>query len=269
MALTRSSTSIPTRRTLPAPVRSYSHFAHAYKTLWRGSLFSTILVPILNLLALGFGVGALVDARGGFDGLSYVAFIGPGLLATAAMTTAVEEATYPVMGAIRWHRTYFAMLATPLTAGDVLVGHLLWMMTRVLMGASVFFVVLLGFGVVFSWQGIFVVPFAVLLGFAFAAPVTAFSATTDDNEKFAYLYRFGVIPMVLFAGAFFPVTQLPGWMQVVAQLTPTYHGVELCRAATTGTLTWGTDAFHVVYLLLWGAVGIVLARRAFYRRLVA
>ena len=269
MALTRPSAIIPTRRPIPAPVRSYSHFAHAYKTLWRGSLMSSILVPVLNLLALGFGVGALVDASGGFDGLSYLAFIGPGLLATAAMTTAAEEASYPVMGAIRWHRTYFAMIATPLTAGDVLIGHLLWMLTRILMGASVFCVVLLGFGIVDSWQGVLVVPFAVLLGFSFVTPITAFAATTDDAQNFAYLYRFGVIPMVLFAGAVFPVTQLPGWMQVVAELTPTYHGVELCRGATTGTLSWGTDVAHVAYLMLWGVVGLFLARRAFYRRLVA
>ncbi len=266
MSLTR--TPLTPTTWVPAPVRSYSHFAHAYTLLWRGSLSTTILVPILTLVALGFGLGSLVDAGGGFDGLSYLVFIGPGLLAAAAMTTAVEEATYPVMGAIRWQRTYFAMLATPLTAVDVLIGHLLWMLTRVLMGAVAFFIVLLGFGVVTDWQGVLVVPFAVLIGFAFAAPVTAFSATTDNNESFAYLYRFGIIPMSLFAGAFFPISQLPGWLQVVAELTPAFHGVELCRGATTGTLSWSSDYVHVAYLLSWGFVGLLLAKRAFTRRLV-
>ncbi len=96
----------------------------------------------------------------------------------------------------------------------------------------------------------------------------AFAATTENNERFALLFRFGVVPMFLFAGAFFPVTQLPGWMQVVAELTPTYHGVALCRAATTSTLAWGPDLVHVAYLMLWGVVGFFLARQAFRRRLV-
>jgi lipooligosaccharide transport system permease protein len=252
----------------PALVRSYAHWWYAYKRVWRGSVVTTVLVPVLNLLALGYGLGALVDAGGGFDGLSYVAFIGPGLLATSAMTTAVEETTFPVMGAIRWDRSYHAMMATPLGARDVLVGHLLWVLTRVLSGSAVFFAVLVAFGVVDSWTSVVAIPFALLLGFAFAAPVMAFAATTENNERFALLYRFGVIPLFLFAGAFFPVTQLPGWMQVVAHLTPTYHGVELCRGATTDTLAWGSTLVSVAYLLLWGAIGFVLAVRAYHRRLV-
>ncbi len=267
MAITRLPSAV--RTSGPPPLmRSYAHWFHAYKQLWRGSVSTTILVPILNLLALGFGLGALVDAGGGFDGLSYIAFLGPGLLATSAMTTAVEETTYPVMGAIRWDRSYHAMMATPLSSRDVLVGHLLWVLTRILTGATIFFLVLVCFGVVSSWSGILAIPFAVLLGLAFAAPVMAFSASTDKNESFALLYRFGVIPLFLFAGAFFPVTQLPGWMQVVAQATPTYHGVELCRGATTGTLAWGPALGNVAYLLLWAAIGFVLAVRAYRRRLV-
>ncbi len=267
MSITRTPSTTRAAGT-PALVRSYAHWWYAYKRVWRGSIVTTILVPILNLLALGYGLGALVDAGGGFDGLSYVAFIGPGLLATSAMTTAVEESTFPVMGAIRWDRSYHAMMATPLGARDVFVGHLLWVLTRVLSGAAVFFAVLVAFGVVTSWGGVLAIPSAVLLGLAFAAPVMAFAATTENNERFALLYRFGVIPLFLFAGAFFPVTQLPGWMQVVAHLTPTYHGVELCRGATTGTLAWDSAMVSVGYLLLWGAVGFFFAVRAYRRRLV-
>lgn len=267
MSITRTFSTATTAGT-PALVRSYAHWWYAYKRIWRGSIITTVLVPILNLLALGYGLGALVDAGGGFGGMSYIAFIGPGLLATSAMTTAVEETTFPVMGAIRWDRSYHAMMATPLGANDVLVGHLLWVLTRVLSGAAVFFAVLVGFGVVSSWLGMLAIPFAVLLGLAFAAPVMAFAATTENNERFALLYRFGVIPLFLFAGAFFPVTQLPGWMQVVAHLTPTYHGVELCRGATTGSLGWDSTLVSVGYLLLWGAVGYAFAVHAYRRRLV-
>lgn len=268
MPTTRAVTGEKRSRTLPLALRSYAHWWQAYKRLWRGSLVRTFVEPILLLLALGYGVGALVDDGGGFDGMTYIAFIGPGLLATAAMTTAVSESTFPVMGAIRWDRTYHAMLATPLRALDVLVGHLLWILTHVLIGATGFFLVLIGFRVVSDWQGVLVVPFAVLVGLAFATPVMAFAATTENNERFALLYRFGVVPMTLFAGAFFPVSQLPEWLQVVARVTPIYHGVELCRAATTATLDWGSDLGHVAYLLAWGVVGFGFARRAFAQRLV-
>ncbi len=255
------------RLTHPA-VRSYAHWWHFYKRTWRGSIVTTMLVPLLNLLALGYGLGALIASEGGIAGLAYPVYVAPGLLATAAMSAAVEESTFPVMNAVRWDKAYQAMLATPIRARDAFLGHLLWALTRVAMGSLGFFVIIAVLGLVTSWQGILAVPFALLVGLAFAAPVMAFAVNTENNQNFALLYRFGVVPLFLFSGAFFPIAQLPGWMQVVAHATPTWHGVELCRGATTGQLQWSSMTISVAYLALWGAIGSVLAARLYQRRLV-
>src|SRR5207237_3793645 len=109
----------------PAPDRvaaAFMAWLHAYRRVWRGSVVSTVLVPLLNLLALGVGLGTLVDHNGGIDGLTYAVYLAPGLLAAGVMQTAADEGTFPVMGALRWNRTYFAMTATPLTPADVLLG---------------------------------------------------------------------------------------------------------------------------------------------------
>jgi len=254
------------RRT-PTSVRGYAHWWAFFKGTWRGTAFTAVLVPVLNLLALGYGLGSLVDSSGGFDGIPYPAFIGPGLLATSAMSDAINESTWPVMGAMRWDKSYHAMLATPLRARDAMLGHLAWNLTRVLMSATAFFVVLLAFGLVSGLEGLLAIPFAVLVGLAFAPLVMAFAATTENSNSFALIYRFGVIPMFLFSGAFSPVSQLPVWLATIARATPIYSGVELCRSATTSTLTWWPDLGHVAYLLLWGAAGLVLADRTFRRRL--
>jgi lipooligosaccharide transport system permease protein len=254
------------RRT-PTYIRGYAHWWAFFKGTWRGSAFTAVLVPVLNLLALGYGLGSLVNPTGGFDGIPYVAFIGPGLLATSAMTDAINESTWPVLGAMRWDKSYHAMLATPLRARDAMLGHLAWNLTRVLMSATAFFAVLVAFGLVSGWQGVLAIPFAVLVGLAFAPLIMAFSATTENSNSFALIYRFAVIPMFLFSGAFFPVSQLPDWLAAIARATPIWSGVELCRSATTSTLTWWPALGQVGYLLLWGAVGLVLADRTFRRRL--
>jgi lipooligosaccharide transport system permease protein len=103
---------------------------------------------------------------------------------------------------------------------------------------------------------------------AFAAPIAAFAATQVNDAGFSALYRFGMIPLFLFSGTFFPVSQLPGWLQVVAQATPLYHGVTLCRALTLGQLAAGPDLVHGAYLVALTVLGFALARRSFRRRLV-
>jgi lipooligosaccharide transport system permease protein len=239
----------------------------AYRRVWRGSAVSTLLVPILNLLALGYGLGTLVDANGGIDGVSYPLFLAPGLLAAGVMQTAADEGTFPVMGALRWNRTYHAMSATPLTSGDVYLGHLAFVVARAVSGGVVFLLVMLGFGLVQGGEWPLVVPFVALLALAIGAPVMGYSVAARNDEAFVLLYRFVWIPMFLFAGAFFPISQLPGWLQPIARLTPLWHGVELCRGATLGVLTWSGVVVHVLYLAAWGAVGLFVGRRA-YRRVL-
>ena len=185
------------------------------------------------------------------------------------MQTAANESTYPVMGAIKWIRTYHAMLATPLRVGDVLAGHLLWIAVRILTIAAVFLVVMAAFGATESWLALLVVPAGLLTGLAFAAPIAAFAASQENDQTFAALFRFVIIPMFLFSGTFFPVSQLPVGLRPVAYLTPLWHGVDLCRSLALGRASVGMTALHIAYLALWVAAGCALASVAYRRRLVS
>jgi len=173
-----------------------------------------------------------------------------------------------VMAGIKWLKTYFAMLATPLEVTDVLYGHLLWIRTRVGMASGVFLGVMAVFGIVPSPWALVAFPAAVLTGAAFAAPVMAFSATRETDQSFVVLFRFGIVPLFLFSGTFFPIAQLPGWLQIAARCTPLYQGVTLCRALVLGHLAGWASVGHGCYLLVMFAGGVLAARATYRRRLV-
>jgi len=254
---------------VPLTLRSFEYWLFQYKRTWRGSAVSTVLFPVLFLASMGLGLGSLVDssASGGVDGLPYLVFLAPGLLAATAMQTGVGESTYPVMGAIKWIKTYHAMLATPIGVLDVLAGHLLYIAARILLGSAIFLAVMAVFGAVHSPLALLALPAAVLTGMAFSAPVAAFAAVNDNDAGFAALFRFVVTPLFLFGGVFFPVQQLPPVLEQLAYVTPLWHGVALSRGLALGTATAGGVLLHVAYLSAWIAVGSWLAARAFHRRL--
>jgi lipooligosaccharide transport system permease protein len=253
----------------PPSVRALSTFAYQYKRTWRGSLATSFLYPVFYLAAMGLGLGSLVDRHHRLDGVGYVAFIAPGLLAATAMQIAVSESTYPVMAAIKWVKTYFAMLASPLRVGDVLLGHATWIALRLVMVSAIFLGVLAAFGTVPSPLAVLALPAAVLTGMAFAVPMMAFSALQENDTGFTAIYRFGVVPLFLFSGTFFPTSQLPGWLQALASATPLYHGVALCRGLVLGSgLSAAAVVEHVGYLAVMTLLGCVAARRAYRRRLV-
>ena len=253
----------------PLALRSFEYWLFQYKRTWRGSVISTILFPVLFLASMGVGLGTLVDSSttGGVEGHSYLVFLAPGLLAATAMQTAVGESNYPVMGAIKWIKTYHAMLATPLGVLDVLVGHLLYIGVRVLIGSTIFLAVMTAFGAVDSPLALLTLPAALLTGLAFATPVVAYSAVLENDYGFAVLLRFVVVPLFLFGGVFYPVTQLPLVLEQLAYLTPLWHGVALSRELALGTATVGSTLLHVAYLAVWIVVGFAFAVRNYQRRL--
>ena len=250
----------------------FEYLMTVYRRTFRGSLISSFLSPLLYLAAMGYGLGSLVDGGSsrGIDGIPYVAFIAPGVLAATAMQTASGECTYPVLGAIKWHGQFHAMLATPLRPRQVLLGHLGFVTVRFLIVCGVFLVVAALLGATPSWTTPLALPAAVLTGLAFAAPIIAMAARVEDGgDSFNVLFRFIIMPMFLFSGTFFPVDQLPGFLQPVAWATPLWHGVELCRGLTLGTGTLAGAAGHVAYLGVFLVVGYLLAERFLARRLVA
>lgn len=253
----------------PPAWRSLRYWGYQYKRTWRGSITTSFLYPVLYLSSMGVGLGSLINQHAGHvDHVRYLVFIAPGLLASTAMQIGSNEATYPVMGAIKWMRTYYAMLATPLRVIDVLVGHLAWIAVRVLTVSAIYVGVMAAFGTVVSPLVVLAVPAAVLTGVAFAAPIAAFAATQDKDTVFSTIYRLALVPLFLFSGTFYPVTQLPVGLQYVAYATPLYHGVALCRDLTLGQIHPLLDVVHCAYLLAVALAGFLAARATYSRRLI-
>jgi len=240
-----------------------------YRRTWRGSIYSSVLNPVLFLGAIGLGLGSLVDAHGTarLGGVSYLAFLAPGLLAAAAMETAVGESTYPVYGSVKWNKVYQAAVSSPLRPVDIFHGHVLFVTMRLAMNCAIFLAVAAAFGAVRSPWMIAALPVAVLTGLAFATPIEAWAVTRTRDTSFTMIFRFGMIPLFLFSGTFFPITQLPGWLQPVAYLTPLWHGVSLCRALNLGTADLGQVAIDVAYLAALATAGLLAGNRSYRRRL--
>lgn len=237
-----------------------------YRRVWRGTLFSSFIMPLLFFLGMGVMVGAYVDRGGGLD-VRYLEFIAPGLLAFTGLQIAMIEASYPVIGSFKWHKIYYSMASAPPRVGDIIAGQLGYIGLRVLVAAVAFLIVMVSFGAVSSAWAIVMPLVTALVGLAVAAPMFAYSATVESINMLAVMFRFGMLPMMLFSGVFFPISQLPGPLQPLAYATPLWHGVELCRAAALGTGTAWPVLLHLGYLGLWLAVGWVLATARFTKRL--
>jgi lipooligosaccharide transport system permease protein len=250
-------------------VRQFRFWFTDFRRTWRGTIYTSLLNPVLFLGSIGVGLGTLVNRHGTghLGGVSYLAFLAPGLLAAAAMQTAVGETTYPVLGSVKWNKTYQAAVATPLRPADVFHGHMLFVAMRLTMNCAVFLAVLAAFGAALSPWAVAALPVAVLTGLAFATPVEAWAITRNKDAAFSMVFRFGLIPLFLFSGTFFPVTQLPAWIRPVAYATPLWHGVSLCRALTLGTATLPAALGHIAYLAALAVVGIVVGDRTYRRRL--
>jgi len=240
-----------------------------YRRLWHRSLAFGFLQPVLFLTAMGLGLGTLMntDDLAAFGGVPYVDWLGPGLLAAMAMQTATFESTYPIMNKIMWGRNYEAILSTPLGIRHIILGELGWSAFRIASLATVFLFVLFLFGIPRSPMAILAIPFAVLTGLAFSACLIAFTATQKNDVGFSAIFRFVINPLFLFSGTFFPLTQLPEPLQLIAWATPLFHGVELVRGAVLDTLDPVTAPLHLAYLLAMFTIGATLAERNLTRRM--
>jgi lipooligosaccharide transport system permease protein len=261
----------------PGPVRGVllvvEHFWVWYRRNWRATAVSSILQPLLFLLAFGVGFGALVGRTGEVEaatgGVGYLVWLAPALLAVSAVQTGAFESSYPVLSGFKWQRVYHGMTAGPVSPAQVALGHLAWVAVKTAGSGLVYIGVIAVFGGVTSPGIVVSLLAAVLAGAAVAAPVTAFSATLEsEGAAFSVLFRFVVIPMTLFSGTFFPVDRLPGWVQPVAWVSPLWHGTELARAAALDRWQPLAALGHTAYLVALLVVGAALAARLFTRRLM-
>lgn len=229
----------------------------------------SFLTPILFLLSIGVLVGKLVDEGSArLGGLTYLEFVTPGLLAATAMQVAVNESTYPVIAGTKWLRTYHAVVTTPVGVPELAAGIFLWIALRVAVAVVLFAAVAATAGAFVSPVAVLAPLAALLCGMAFAAPMAALAPALQDESGLSILRRFVILPMFLFSGTFFPVEQLPGWIEPVAWATPLWHGVSLCRDLAAGTAASFATAGHVVYLLVLAVVGAILFVRVQSRKLL-
>ena len=229
--------------------------------------------PVAYLFAMGVGLATLVDTNStaAFGGVSYLAFIAPALLISAAVMTAANEFTFPVMDGFKWRRVYYGPHASPLTPEQIAAGQIIAVTVRFLLQSAIYFGVVALFGASpggWGWVSILV---ATLAGLSFGLPLMAYAATIkNDKGQFAMVMRFIVMPLFLFSGTFFPLDTLPLAVRWIGWISPIWHGTELGRVFSYGyeeapLLT----LVHVVFLLGLAVLGWVLTRRQFARRMAS
>ena len=245
----------------------------AYRRTWRGTVISSFINPIFYLAAMGAGLGQLVDdGSGGGLPIPYLTFVASGLIAANAMQTGAGDGAFPVMAGLKWRKNFHGTITTPLGAEDIIWGRLIWAVGRLLFTLLVFVVIAVLFGALEAGPALLAIGPGVLTGIAFTTVITAWTLNQEDDRSLSSLFRFGIVPLFLFSGTFFPITDLPGWLQPVAFVTPLFHGVELARKVAlpgvpAGVVTDMSPWIHLTYLLVMAGLGIFWAIRSLDRRL--
>jgi lipooligosaccharide transport system permease protein len=251
------------RRPQALVARNFSVQVRSVPYVWATGLIE----PFLYLLSIGIGIGHLVGKVPGPNGalVAYAAFVAPGLLATSAMNGAIYECTVNIFAKLRWTKLYQAVLATPLSPGDIAVAEIAFAVVRCTLYAGVFLGVMAAFGDVTSYWAILALPASTLIGMAFSAAGfagTCFMRSWTDFDKITLVQ----MPLFLFSATFYPLSQLPHWLQLVVQALPLYPGVALCRELSLGAVSW--DAiYYVAYLTAFTAVGFWIANQRIRRLL--
>ena len=241
-----------------------------YRRNWKATVVSSVGLPVLYLLAMGLGFGSQVRPGALTGGVSYLEYLTPALIATAAVQTAAGEATFPVLSGFKWQKHYLGIAATPITPAQIVGGQFFWIGFRLFLSCGAFVAVAAAIGAVTSAGVLLSLVFGIMTGLAFAAPVVAFAASIKgEGNTFNPLFRFVLVPMTLFAGTFFPVSSLPAVVRPIAWITPLWHGTELARGAEFGTLRVWPTIGHIAFLLALIAVGVALSRWRFRVRLAS
>jgi lipooligosaccharide transport system permease protein len=246
--------------------RLYERNVTVYRSSWL-ILASGLFEPLFYLWSIGIGIGKLVGSVPiGAHAVQYTSFVAPALLASSAMNGAIYDSTFNVFFKMKYMKVYDAVLATPLGVRDIAVGEVAWSLTRGLVYAAAFLVVMAVMGLAHSWTTILALPVAILLGFAFAALGMAATSFMRSWQDFEFIQLI-VLPMFLFSATFYPLSAYPGGLRYVVEATPLYQGVALVRACTLGELHPAL-LWHVLYLVVAGAVGVVVSSRRLGRRLL-
>lgn len=239
-----------------------------YSHTWQMNILPNFFEPFFYLLAIGFGLGKFIPSVGGVD---YADFIAPGLAAVSAMYGCVFDATFNVFVKLHFDRLYDAVIVTPLSPEDVVVGELMWALTRGLLYGIPFVVIAAGFGLVHSpW--IVLAPLAIVaIGWTFSLIALTFTAFIPTIDLYSFFFTLFITPMFLFSGIFFPIETLPGWAQPLAWFSPLFHAAQLMRElfGVYGGTGLVAAAGHAAWLLALGGLLFPVPANVFRHRLVA
>jgi len=228
------------------------------------SLFWTVLEPTMSLLAIGFGLGRFVEQ---IEGLTFIEFYYPGLLATSAMMVSYFESTYPNYTKLTYQKTFSTILLTPIDSNQILMGEILWAATKGFIGVLGVILVSLFFGL-FKVQLLLTLPILFLLCLVFASFGLIMTATAKNYDSFIFSTSGIIVPMSLISGTYFSLNQTPEFIKVLAQLLPLTHAVSLTRTIMYKNYNLNTIALDIGVLLIYFLVCLFIARRLFAKKLV-
>ena len=240
-----------------------------YKYTWM-VIFSGFFEPLFYLLGIGMGLGSIVPA---IDGVSYSAYVAPGLLASSCLNGAITDGFFNVHWKLHYQKTYDGILATPMRVPDVALGEMLWALGRGSLYAAVFLLVLLTLGeatgrpLLLSRWAFLAWPAAVLSAATFSAMALVLTTIARKVQDFDMVMGLLVMPMFLFSGIFVPVTRFPEPVQWLMSATPLYHAVSMLRQLTTGAVGMSI-AGHVTYLVIGGVIAFCVAMYRLERTLI-
>ena len=241
---------------------------------WQAIVAFGVGNPLLYLTSIGIGVGTLIDKHthgAGPDGVKYLAFLAPALVATAALEGTMEEVTFPVVHGFDWRKVFFAMHAAGLTGKQIAQGVILSAISRAIFTVSVYWAILWIFGAFGAIHAIWLIPVELYFGACFASLMMAASSyMKDDDGWFAIIGRFVIAPMFLFSGTFYSLATLPLSVRWIGWISPLWHATEVGRHIAYGhTLSVQMIFVHFGYMTLIGVAGLLIAFRKFALRLAA
>ncbi len=248
-------------RFIPVWQRNYL----VWKKLAIPSILGNLADPMLYMLGLGFGLGSLLPD---IDGMSYLSFLAAGTVAYSTMNAATFEVLYSSFSRMHVQRTWDAILNTPMTLDDVMLGELIWAVSKSLLSGLAILAVIWGLGLYGNfWLTFAIIPVVALVGFCFGGMGLVMNAVSPSYDFFLYYFTLVITPMVLLCGVFFPVSQLPPLLQAVSAWLPLTHAIDLARPLVIGRIP-GQIVLHASALLIYGLIGYVIALELTRRRLL-
>lgn len=248
-----------------ATLRIFARHMAVFRKIWFTNIMFNFIEPLLYLTAMGYGLGTFVQDM---EGMTYLQYIAPGMVASSAMFAASFECTYGSFIRLHYQKTFHAMLAGPVTVRDIVAGDILYATCKSMVFGLVILIVISALGQIQSWWALCIPLFLVIPGLAFSLLAICYTGITANIDNFNYYITLFLTPAYLFSGVFFPINSMPGWAQVVAWCNPIFHSVEICRALALGNINPGL-LMHAGVLALLAMLLMPLGVRLMTKRLIA